>query len=393
MGAAYDLFGNGKTAVKVGLNKYLTYYSFANAGQGGGEFTTMMAPLSRLVTTTSRSWADANRNFVPECELLNPLANGECGPMADPLFGSTRPGNSYDPDTLKGWNNREYNWQFNAGIQHQLLTGISLDVGYFRTTFGNPTILKNRALTAADFDQFSITAPLDPRLPGGGGYKIEGLYNVKPEKFTAVDNYYTYASKYGKQTNVWNGVDATVNVRQFHGVTLNGGMNTGRRTRDNCEVVRAVPELLGSTPASWCHTQEHWLTQLKLLSTYTIPRADVQVTATIQSSPGPEIAANFTATNAIVAPSLGRNLSGGAANTTVNIVQPGTMYGERSNQMQLRVAKILRYGGARTTASVDIYNLFNSNTVLTLNNAYGSWLAPTSISYARWAKLVLQVDF
>ena len=126
---------------------------------------------------------------------------------------------------------------------------------------------------------------------------------------------------------------------------------------------------------------------------YAVPRVDMQVTATVQSSPGPQILANFTATNAIVAPSLGRNLSGGAANTTVNIVQPGTMYGDRSNQMQLRLAKILKYSGARTTASVDIYNVFNSNTVLTVNNAYGTWLAPTSISYARWAKLVLQIDF
>ena len=158
-------------------------------------------------------------------------------------------------------------------------------------------------------------------------------------------------------------------------------------------MVKAAPELLGSAPASFCHVQEKFLTQFKLLSTYTLPKADVQVTATFQSSPGPQILANFTATNAVVAPSLGRPLSGGAANVTVNMVRPGTLYGDRSNQMQLRIAKILRRGGARTSASVDIYNLLNSNTVLTVNNTYGAWLAPTSISYARWAKLVIQVDF
>jgi hypothetical protein len=393
MGAAYDVFGNGKTALKIGLNKYLTYYSFTNAGQGGGEFTTSMAPLSRMVTSTSRSWNDANRNFVPECNLLNPLANGECGAMADPLFGSNRPATAYDPDIVSGWNKREYNWQFNAGIQHELVRGVSVDVGYFRTTFANPFVTKNRALTAADFDQFSLTAPSDSRLPGGGGYTVTGLYNVKPNKFGVVDNYITFASTYGKQINNWNGVDAAVNVRQFHGLTLSGGVNTGRRTTDNCEVVKAAPELLGSTPASWCHVRQQLQTQLKVLSTYTVPRVDVQVTATVQSSPGAQILANYTATNAVVAPSLGRPLSGGAANVTVNIVEPGTMYGTRSNQVQLRLTKILRLGGTRTTASVDIYNVLNSNTVLTQNNSYGSWLAPQSISYARWAKLVLQVDF
>jgi hypothetical protein len=118
------------------------------------------------------------------------------------------------------------------------------------------------------------------------------------------------------------------------------------------------------------------------------------VAATIQSSPGTQILANYAATNAVVSPGLGRALSGGAANTTVNLVQPGTLYSPRSNDMQLRLAKLIRSGRTRTTASVDIYNLFNLDTVLTQNNTYGgSWLQPQSISYARWAKLVLQFDF
>lgn len=142
-----------------------------------------------------------------------------------------------------------------------------------------------------------------------------------------------------------------------------------------------------------CHQQSRFLTQLKLLGTYTVPRIDVQVSATVQSVPGPEILANYTATNAVVAPSLGRNLSGGAANTTVGLVEPGTMYGQRSNQMQLRVAKIPRYGGTRATTSVDVYNVFNVNPLLTHSNAFGTWQRPQSIPYARWAKVVLQLDF
>ena len=106
-----------------------------------------------------------------------------------------------------------------------------------------------------------------------------------------------------------------------------------------------------------------------------------------------EILANFVATNAVVAPSLGRNLSGGAANKTINIVEPRSLYGERSTQVQLRLAKILRFGGTRTTASVDIYNLLNSNAVLTQNNAFAAWQRPQSILNPRWAKVVVQFDF
>jgi hypothetical protein len=174
-----------------------------------------------------------------------------------------------------------------------------------------------------------------------------------------------------------------------------GGTSTGRTTNDNCGVVDDLPEVLLplNLPASSCHSVTKFLTDLKLLGTYTVPRIDVQIAATLQSSAGPEIAANYVATNAVVAPGLGRPLSGGAANMTVNIVKPGTMYVERSNAMQLRFAKILRFGGTRTSASLDIYNLFNANDVLSVNNSYATWQRPLSILNPRWAKIVLQYEF
>jgi hypothetical protein len=78
---------------------------------------------------------------------------------------------------------------------------------------------------------------------------------------------------------------------------------------------------------------------------------------------------------------------------TVNILEPGTMYGERSNQVGVRLAKILNVSRTRSIVSLDIYNLFNANAVLTQSNAFASWQRPQSILNPRWAKVVLQLDF
>jgi hypothetical protein len=186
---------------------------------------------------------------------------------------------------------------------------------------------------------------------------------------------------------------------------VSGGVSTGRTTTDSCDVVKQLPELLFGAqnvgaannnvwlPESFCRQRSDFLTQVKLLGSYTVPRIDVLFTATVQSVPGPQIVANYVATNAVVAPSLGRNLSGGANNLTVNIVDPGTMYGERMNQLDLRFAKVLHFGRTRTTAGLDLYNVLNANPVLTLNNAFATWQRPQSILNPRFAKLVVQMEF
>ncbi len=111
---------------------------------------------------------------------------------------------------------------------------------------------------------------------------------------------------------------------------------------------------------------------------------------------GGALAANYTVANAAIAPQLGRNLSGGAPNATINIVDPGVLYGDRVNEIDVRFGKIFKIGKTRTTVGVDIYNLLNSPAILSYNQAFipgGQWLTPTSELSARFAKLSLQFDF
>jgi hypothetical protein len=372
-----------------------------------------MAPSALLVNSTTRSWNDANRNFTPDCDLLNPAANGECSAMPA-NFGSTKAATAYDPATTSGWNKRNYNWQFSTGVQHELMPRVSVDVSYFRTWFGNLVVTDNRAVASSDYTPFAITAPIDSRLPGGGGYPVAGLYDLNPAKVgVATDNYITFSDSYGKQIQHYNGIDITVSARPRGGLTFQGGTSTGRFVTDFCEVAAQVPEMLfgagasagvlnaagGSpsstvwTPQQYCHQQTPFRTQVRFIGSFTVPRIDVLVSGTIQSLPGPGFDANYNAPNAVVAPSLGRNLSGGASNISVNLVAPGTIYGERLNQLDLRFGKILKFGRTRASASLDLYNVLNVNTVLTLNNAFATWQQPQSILNARFAKVVLQLDF
>jgi len=383
LSAAYDVFGNGRTALKVSANRYVEQLTI-------GGIAGARNPLNRLATTTTRSWNDANRNYVPDCDLVTLTANGECGAVASQNFGSTVPEVNFDEDLLEGWSKRVYNWEVTAGVQHEIVPRVAADFTYFRRWFGNFSVTDNRAVTAADFDTFSITAPSDARLPDGGGYTVSDLYDVTPARFGRTDNFITFSDNFGGQTRMWNGVALTLSARLDNGVLLQGGVDTGRLTLDTCALRAQLPEINPTNP--YCRTSEP-TTQLKLLGTYTIPRIDVQVSGTLQSLPGPEIQANFVAANAVIVPSLGRNLAGNASNKSINLVEPGTMYGERLNQLDVRVAKILRFGSLRATLNLDIYNALNVDTVLAQNNAFASWQRPQSIILARFAKLGVQLDF
>ena len=195
-GAVYDLLGNGRTAVKVSLNKYLNGQTLN--GLGGAP-----NPFNQLVLTATRTWNDATfpagdprrNNFVPDCVLTNNAANGECAAVSNNSFGTTRPGDQFDPELLGGWGTRNYNWEFMAGVQHEVMPRVAVDVGYFRRWFGNFQVTDNLLVTPEDFTEFSMTAPSDPRLPDGGGQTITGLYDVVPAKFGQSLQYNTLSDK------------------------------------------------------------------------------------------------------------------------------------------------------------------------------------------------------
>ena len=316
------------------------------------------------VVGASRTWIDADGDLVADCDFTNPLAHGNaaavnggggadfCGQLSNTRFGQPVLTGNYDPDLLNGWGVGPSDWSFGLSVQQQLMARMSIEVGYYRRWFDGFTLNDNLALQSADLTPYSIVAPLDPRLPDGGGYPIYGLYNVVPSKSGQVDDLSTIASKYGDWYQYFNGVDITLNLRTQGGLTLQGGTSTGQNVADNCDVRNNLPELSAgigaglvgsnvSMTSPYCHVAYGWLTQLRGLGSYVIPKIDAQVSAVFQSKPGQLLSANYAMPAADVARFLGRPPSGNVPNVSFNLIEPGSMYGDRVNQLDLRVAKNL----------------------------------------------------
>ena len=237
VGAAYDLFGSGRTAVKGFAGRYVIFEPM-------GGIILQNSPVNSMVTTASRAWTDANGDYVPQ--------DSELGPLSNASFGQVVRRTTFADEVLTG--NRPYNWQGSLQLQQQLWHGVAINVGYFRTWYGNFRVTVNEAVTAQDFNPYCVTAPSNQVLPGGGGQRICGLYDVVPAKFGQSNSLITLADKYGKQREVYNGVDVTMTARFGRGGFLQGGVSTGTTATNNC-YQNELPNItaqgsLASTPRS-----------------------------------------------------------------------------------------------------------------------------------------------
>ncbi len=400
-GVAYDLFGTGKTSLKFNFGRYL------EAAQNAGLFVALN-PTGRLSTTASRAWTDNNSNWIPDCDLLNaaaqsPATTGSidtCGANTNANFGTPIFDSTLDPALLSGWGVRSGDWQWGAAVQQEVLPRVSVEVSYLRRWLVNFNVTDNRARAPEDHTQFSVVAPTDSRLPGGGGYTLPGFYNVTPTAAARLnDNFLTLDRNYDGQTQAADNISLNVTARPRSGLTLQGGFNTANTHSDSCALRDLLPETAPTN--QWCDTSTGWSTRYTALATYTVPKIDVLVSGTVRSDQGQALAANWAAPNSATV-GLNRPFAGIAGQTvTVNLIEPGTLYGDRVNEVNLRFAKILRFGGVRSNVGVDLYNAFNAAPVLTYNQTFNpaittgtaAWLRPTSVLQARYVKISAQIDF
>jgi hypothetical protein len=415
LGVAYDLFGNGKTALKATLSRYVQTSTVG--------FARLLNPLNTSVNSATRAWNDAvalggNGDGIPQLSELGPLSNTS--------FGQVSIATRYDPETIHGFDNRRNNWEVSTTISHELMPRVSTELSYFRRAQGHFTTTDNLDVAPSDFNSYCVTAPTDSRLPNGGGYQICGLYDIVPTKFgLASNNLVTFVDNYGgKQTEVFNGIDFAMNARVRSDLFVTGGFATGNTHFNVCDAFVDNPKTgfglsaaaagAGTAPSpgtgsvfSYCDFDTSWLTQLKITGSYTLPWQEIQVGGVLQNLPGQQITAQWNITQADPT-GLGRPLSGGVnTSRVVPLIKPGTMYTPRRTQVDLRVSKSFRLSSAsqRLQVMADIFNAFNSNAAVgatsnageppaAINTTYGSaWLKPLNILQARYVKFGAQFTF
>jgi hypothetical protein len=421
VGVAYDVFGNGRTAVKFNLGRYL-------APATNDTIYTQNSPANRIVTNVARSWTDRNANYAIDCDILNPaqqtVAGGDiCGALTgDQLnFGKSSTSTSVNPDLLNGWGVRPVDWQWGINLQQELRPRVSLEVGYNRRWWGNFTVTDNLAVGPADYQKWTIMAPVDSRLPGGGGYPVDVYTLTAAAAARPANNLVTWETDYGKaRVNYWHGVDITVNARTRQGLNLQAGTTTGRAITDTCATV----VMIDSPDPRNCRSVDPFETTVRGSASYTIPKVDVLVSSTIRSqtpfqfvgtnAPGSNTGAApsgmtpagayFNVPNSVVQTLLGRLPPGGVAGGTTVVAlldQGNRLYADnRRTQLDMRFAKIFRLSGRRLDVGVDLQNLLNTNygTAFETQYAYGvpnggTWNNPTTILGPRFARFNLTFNY
>ena len=476
LNAAWNVLGDGKTAIKLNMGKYLGAAGFQGVFNG-------VNPARRTLNTLSRNWDDLNGNRRPDCNFSNPAAHSTfgdtCGAVTNPQSfrrfgqdpykldetgdaiglqtthcGRTETGipqavKDYcaraDQNLLSGWSKRRSEWQFGLGVQREVLTRLSAEVTYNQRWYQNQTLTDTMGvgcdlyaantepcisdlanLRSPQFSFYSVRAPVDPRLPNGGGYLINGLVDrntaaalTGPEATTMVP--YTYG---------WRGVDTNFVYRMRGGLRINGGTSTGKSFRDLCDFEIDTPSQRqrdgGRGPS--CMVWRPWQTNVRGSATYTIPWADVLASVVFQSRPGVERSATMTytyrdvvwapgsewrATNTTGCPTVGATAAPvgciyGALNNnniTVNALDFSDMWGERLSLVDLKFGKNLRFGTRRINIGVDVFNLFNSDAVDQYDNTFtldnpatattevNNWGNAISLVSPRFTQLTIQFDF
>lgn len=364
LSASYDLFGNGKTAVKGAVGKYVASALMSVAAA--------VNPMRNQ--TDTRAWTDLDGNGRA-LTSTGAVQYAEIGPSGNSRFGLPAGSTRFDADTP-----RPVDWEESILVQHELMSGVSVSAGYYHHAYEYLSLIRNVAVDPnADFTAYTFVGPADPRLPNGGGERIT-QYNLVPSKLGASERVSTYSNA---NTREYNGFEVTANARLPKNAFAFGSVTTERVATNDCDVANNDPN-----NRRFCEQTPPFRPLFKAAAGGLLP-FDIQVSGSVSIRPGDSIAATYSYNSTVA----GVALTGGG-NRSVNLVEPTSLYYPYIKTLDARFARVFRFGTKRAQAFVELYNLNNMSTILQVNTVYGAnWLKPTVITQARRFQLGGQFDF
>ena len=362
-GAAYDLFGDARTALKASVNKYM-------AGQTLG-FAQRYNPFSSQ--SDVRTWTDPNNDNIAQ--------DSEIGPSNNARFGEAVLTRHPDPGI-----GREYDWEYSAGIQHELFRGVSVTGAWYHRDTYNPTMSVNGPFTKADYTIVNVVSPLDGT--------VIPAYNLDVNKRGLIDRTDVNSTDRNLRSFSYTGFEFGMAAR-IQNATLFGGWTVDRTTLNHCDelenwgnlsaVIYDASGQNSSQPKSdyhFCNQSDlgiPFLNEFKLSGSYRLPW-EIQVTAAFQSYSGAVLPTRWSigrttryaadckapcTPGALVIPNMT------ATTYVLDLTPPGSDYYARLNQLDLGFRKLFRVGRYQFSGQADIFNATNSSYIKSQTTTYG----------------------
>lgn len=366
-GAAYDLTGDSKTALKFSFSKY--YASVTNQYSS-------YRPLS--VQTDIRNWSDCA--FLPGTSTCNPALIGAPGYHDDiaqdnEIGSSTNSKFGLAPEKRKDADlKRPFNREYNVAVDRQLLPNLSVTGAWFRRDVFDLAKVRNLLIAPSDYAAFQVANPLTN--------ETLTIYNLNRAKLGLSDILDTTATDRTLNRRGYTGFEASFNVRLSKGAALFGGWWTDKNLTVACD---------GDDPNTFLYCDQSTLAlpfvhNYKLAGSVPLPFG-VQVGTSVQSYAGEPLTVSW------VVPA---NLfpGGRTQSVTVPLIAPGTKYLKRWTQVDVSFRKLFTMGKQRFEGSLDVFNALNSNVVLAQNQSFGSTLdQPSQILQPRLLRVSAQWKF
>ncbi|MGE3508915.1 MAG: carboxypeptidase regulatory-like domain-containing protein [Vicinamibacterales bacterium] len=385
LGVSYDLFGTGRTALKATYGKYMA-----------GQTTSFPARYNPLqISTDTRSWRDLNGDNIAQ--------NNEIGPSNNAAFGlpvqTVRP----DPDIK-----REYDLEYTAQVQHEVVQGLSLSFGYYRRGTHNQRVTRNLGWSDSDYTIVNVVSPLDGT--------VIPVYNLNPALRANLNRLDENSTNSDLRRRTYNGFQTGFNAR-VRGFQFFGGWTMDRIVDVRCDAIESNAGRYAGTAAiaasnqpqpdfHWCDQSQldmPFLHEFKVAGSYTLPWYDIQANVALQSYNGQPL---FTRWNIGQTTRYAANCPGPCRpgelvipNQTlpsyiVDLVAPGQAFYERQNQLDMGFRKIFRVGKYQLSGQVDFFNIVNSSYIKSQNVTFGSSLGtPLDILQPRTMRLAAQLKF